>query len=207
MAQDTDKCPSSSKGKPTEDLQNLSLLNDSSVLAADVSQHDLVDIKEQMRIFKSELVKEINQQASKFEDSLESYVLKRKKLEETIGQRPGKKSVEREKVFRHRESVLTDLFKISHLKTIRHIFISILIILCFQLVIYDLTHLGRVNLDFKLFYWLMDGFFETMLFVWAPMKLTATFTVYYVLKYYANKRKTTNQKSKKFFLFSNSVVF
>lgn len=187
-----DKC--SSQSKP-EDLLNSSLLNDSSALA-DVSQHDLVDIKEQMKIFKYELVKEINQQASKFEDSLESYVLKRKKLEEVIGQRHGKKSVEREKVFRHRESILTDLFKISHLKTIRHIFISILMIICFQLVIYDLTHLGRVNLDFKLFYWVMDGFFETMLFVWAPMKLVATFTVYYVLKYYAIKRKNANQKSK-----------
>lgn len=179
----------------TDNLLNSSALIDSSALTADVSQHDLVDIKEQMKIFKYELVKEINQQTSKFEESLESYVLERKKLDEVIGQKNGKKSVEREKVFRHRESILTDLFKISHLKTIRHIFISLLMIICFQLVIYDLTHLGRVNLDFKLFYWVMDGFFGTIFFVWAPMKLTVTFTVYYVLKFYARNRKTTNKKS------------
>jgi hypothetical protein len=49
----------------------------------------------------------------------------------------------REKVFEHRESLLTELFKISHIRTVRHIFISILIILCFQIIVLDLVTIGR----------------------------------------------------------------
>ena len=49
----------------------------------------------------------------------------------------------REKVFEHRDSLLTELFKISHIRTLRHIFISVLIIICFQIIIFDLTHTGR----------------------------------------------------------------
>ena len=54
-----------------------------------------------------------------------------------------KKQISHEKVFKHRESILTDLFRISHIRTLRHIFISILIVICFQLVVFDLTNLGR----------------------------------------------------------------
>jgi hypothetical protein len=123
-------------------LKTSGALNSSSLPDSSVTENELVDIREQLKIFKYELVKEINEQACKFESNLENYVLQKNKKIDEIGL-SSKKSVEREKVFKHRESILTDLFKISHLKTIRHIFISILMILCFQLVVHDLIHLGR----------------------------------------------------------------
>ncbi len=54
-----------------------------------------------------------------------------------------RKDGSREKVFEHRDSLLTELFKISHIRTLRHIFISVLIIICFQIIIFDLTQTGR----------------------------------------------------------------
>ena len=63
----------------------------------------------------------------------------------------------------------------------------------------------RVNLDFKLFYWVFDGFFETIFFIWLPMKLSVTIIVYTSLKYYANKRISTENKSNFNLIFSVST--
>jgi hypothetical protein len=105
----------------------------------------------------------------------------------------------REKVFEHRESLLTELFKISHIRTLRHIFISILIIICIQILVFDYTTYGKLNLDFELFTWGFKGFlFETMLFTWLPMQLTALFLVYYSFKYWMTSRESI--KSSNFLL-------
>jgi hypothetical protein len=48
-----------------------------------------------------------------------------------------------EKMFQHRDSLLTDLFRISHIKTIRNVFISVLIIILFQIIVFDLTTKGQ----------------------------------------------------------------
>lgn len=49
----------------------------------------------------------------------------------------------KEKVFVHRESLLTELFKINHIKNVRHVFISVLIIICFNILFYDFRTYGR----------------------------------------------------------------
>ncbi len=103
----------------------------------------------------------------------------------------------REKVFEHRESLLTELFKISHIRTLRHIFISILIIICIQILVFDYTTYGKLNLDFELFTWSFKGFLvETMLCTWLPMKLSALVLVYYSFKFWATSRESI--KSSKF---------
>ncbi len=97
----------------------------------------------------------------------------------------------REKVFEHRESLLTELFKISHIRTLRHIFISILIIICIQILVFDYTTYGKLNLDFELFKWSFKGFlFETMLFTWLPMQLSSLILVYYSFKFWSTSRES-----------------
>jgi sterol O-acyltransferase len=49
----------------------------------------------------------------------------------------------KERVFVHRESVLTELFKMNHMKAIKNFFISILIIVCLQAVLSDYVHKGK----------------------------------------------------------------
>lgn len=46
------------------------------------------------------------------------------------------------KVFRMRASILTDLLEVSHIRSIRQIFISILVLLVLQVVITDLFEKG-----------------------------------------------------------------
>ena len=104
---------------------------------------------------------------------------------------PRKECQPREKVFQHRESLLTELFKISHIRTFRHIFISLLIIICFQILVFDYTFNGKLNLDFDLFRWCFNGFGTAMLLGWLPMKLSGLFFIYYAFKAWAMLRKSS----------------
>ena len=49
-----------------------------------------------------------------------------------------------EKVYEVRESLLTVLQKINHIRTMRHLIIAVLLILCMDIIVYDLTTYGRV---------------------------------------------------------------
>jgi hypothetical protein len=46
------------------------------------------------------------------------------------------------KTFRMRDSILTELLEVSHIRSIRQIFIAILVIVCLQVAITDLFELG-----------------------------------------------------------------
>jgi len=46
------------------------------------------------------------------------------------------------KIFRMRSSILTELLKVSHIRSIRQIFIAILVIVVLQVAITDLFELG-----------------------------------------------------------------
>lgn len=48
-----------------------------------------------------------------------------------------------DRIYIQRESLLTELFKISHVRTIRNIFISIMIILALQVIVNDLMEKGQ----------------------------------------------------------------
>jgi len=174
-----------------------SMLNESIISTSDGD--DLRGLHENVKLFKHEIIKEINHQSNVFQSTIEDLMTKNKKIIDTENNESNKKKPRSmEKVFEQRESLLTDLFKISHIRTLRHIFISVLMILCFQIIIYDLTNHGRVNLDFKLFYWLFDGFMTTMIFIWLPMKLSVTLIVYGLFRLYASKRNSTKYNPKIF---------
>ncbi len=48
-----------------------------------------------------------------------------------------------DRVYIKRESLLTELFKVNHVRTIRNIFISIMIILALQVIVNDLMEKGK----------------------------------------------------------------
>lgn len=104
-----------------------------------------------------------------------------------------KNDVLREKVFVSRESLLTDLFRISHIKTFRHIFTSLLIIISFQCLIADYTSQGRLTLDLDLLKWSF-GDLGKVTKTWIPMQGCSLLLVYYFFKAWAHSRTSSPPK-------------
>ncbi|KAI0240730.1 Sterol O-acyltransferase 1 [Lamellibrachia satsuma] len=101
---------------------------------------------------------------------------------------PGKsKKNMRGKEFFARPSVLTELLEISHIQTIYHIFVAILIVFSMNTIIYDLIDKGRPGLDFDLIIWSF-GKFPIVMTMWSCMILSTLLCVYPVFYYWANNR-------------------
>uniref|UniRef100_A0A8D8FQV3 O-acyltransferase n=1 Tax=Culex pipiens TaxID=7175 RepID=A0A8D8FQV3_CULPI len=81
-----------------------------------------------------------------------------------------------DKEFVARNSLLTDLFEVKHIKTIYHIFVVILIIMFLNTVVHDFVDRGRINLGFRP---IVAGFgkFHIALLLWSCMQI-ATLCVY-----------------------------
>lgn len=92
-----------------------------------------------------------------------------------------------EKEFVARNSLLTDLFEVKHIKTIYHIFIVILIIMFLNTVVHDFVDRGSINLGFRP---IVAGFgqFHITLLLWSCMQLS-TFCVYPCFSIWAHVRK------------------
>lgn len=76
-----------------------------------------------------------------------------------------------EKEFLARNSLLTDLFEVKHIKTIYHIFVVILIIMFLNTVVHDFVDRGSINLGLRP---IAAGFgkFHIALLLWSCMQLT-----------------------------------
>lgn len=73
-----------------------------------------------------------------------------------------------EKEFEARNSLLTDLFEVSHIQTIYHIFIAILILLFMNTMIEDVIDKGQISFDFELIQWAF-GNLQTVFFTWVSL--------------------------------------
>lgn len=89
-----------------------------------------------------------------------------------------------DKVFVARRSMLTELLEISHIKSIYHIFIAILIIFSLNTVIMDIIEKGSVGLDFELIRWGLGGF-PKVVTLWLCMQLSTLVVVYPVFYYWS----------------------
>lgn len=92
-----------------------------------------------------------------------------------------------DKVFMARNSLLTDLFEVKHIKTIYHIFLVILIIMFLNTVVHDFVDRGSINLGFRP---IVAGFgkFHTSLALWACMQI-AVLCVYPSFSIWVRVRK------------------
>jgi sterol O-acyltransferase len=105
-----------------------------------------------------------------------------------------KRTTLKDKVFRVRESLLTQLFEIDHIRTVKHIFTAVLIIICVQMLILDYISHDEINIDFKLLKWLFSGLERTMIFTWLPMQFSSLVVVYFLFNFWTKHRETGNLK-------------
>ncbi|RNA08175.1 sterol O-acyltransferase 1-like isoform X2, partial [Brachionus plicatilis] len=92
-----------------------------------------------------------------------------------------------DRVFIKRNSLLTEMFKQNHIRTIRHIFISIMIILALQVIVSDLVENGSIDLNFELIRWAFDKF-QVVCYTWFYMIMSSSCLVYYSFHFWSNDR-------------------
>ena len=124
--------------------------------------------------------------------NLKNYELKQLFNEKSTSHEGHRKSAKTDgklpdKVFMPRNSLLTDLFEVKHIKTIYHIFIVILIILFLNTVVHDFVDTGSINLGFRP---IIAGFgkFHIALMLWCCMQ-ASTFLLYPCFRMWALFRK------------------
>ena len=107
------------------------------------------------------------------------------------------------KIFQMRPSILTELLEVSHIRSIRQIFISILVILVLQVAITDLFELGtyvpsprsappsifRLSIDFRfdIIRWNFSNLSECF-YLWLCLFTSTCTIVYYSFHFWAHKR-------------------
>ena len=92
-----------------------------------------------------------------------------------------------DRIYIQRNSLLTEMLTITDIRTIRHIFISIMIVLGLQVVFNDVAEKGRLDLNFDLITWCF-GNFQLVFYTWLYMKLSTLIVVYYGFHHWANSR-------------------
>lgn len=98
-----------------------------------------------------------------------------------------------EKEFLPRNSLLTDLFEIQHIKTIYNIFIVILIILFMSTAIHDIMETGTVHLGIQT---IIKAFGKMPIVIYTWIGMTAsTFLLYSSFAFWAHKRLDFQPKS------------
>ncbi|XP_033220386.1 sterol O-acyltransferase 1 [Belonocnema kinseyi] len=107
--------------------------------------------------------------------------------------KPSKNGDLPDKQFLQRNSLLTDLFEIKHIRTIYNIFIVILIILFINTAIHDIMETGITHLGVKT---VMTGFgkMPIVIHTWIGMTLS-TFCLYSAFAFWACKRPEFQPKS------------
>ena len=111
-------------------------------------------------------------------------------MEDKSGVELGSKKWLPEKKFVHRNSVLTDLFKISHIETVYNIFAATLLIFALNTILSDIVEKGGLVhvYHFELFVWTFKGLFSVF-HCWLMMFLSTCLLVYLTFIFWASKRK------------------
>lgn len=92
-----------------------------------------------------------------------------------------------DRIYVPRNSLLTEMLTITDIRTIRHIFISIMIVLGLQVVFSDVVDKGRLDLNFDLVTWCF-GQFQLVFYTWLYMTLSTLIAVYSGFHYWSNSR-------------------
>ncbi|CAF1326376.1 unnamed protein product [Adineta steineri] len=99
-----------------------------------------------------------------------------------------------------RESLFTELFRISHINCVRNGFIAGFILMVLRHLVDDLLHYGRLNWTFELLF-LAFGQLHIVIIIWSIMTLCTTFIVYYGTYIWANNRKFSGTSLKLYDMF------
>ncbi|KAK0055308.1 sterol O-acyltransferase 1-like isoform X1 [Biomphalaria pfeifferi] len=96
-----------------------------------------------------------------------------------------------DKVFVTRSSVLTELFEISHVRTIYHIFVAVLIVFSLNTMLYDVLEKHTLNLNFGMIQWAF-GKFPKVMALWMMMQGSTLLIVYPAFYCWASYRTPKN---------------
>ncbi|CAF0802010.1 unnamed protein product [Rotaria sp. Silwood1] len=91
------------------------------------------------------------------------------------------------KNFRMRSSILTELLEVSHFRSIRQIFISVLVIVFLQVAITDLFELGTIDFRFDVILWNFSNL-SACLRLWLCLFVSTTIILYCCFHFWAYKR-------------------
>ncbi|XP_040890536.1 sterol O-acyltransferase 2 isoform X2 [Toxotes jaculatrix] len=89
------------------------------------------------------------------------------------------------KVFMGRVSLLDELFEISHIRTIYHMFIAVLLIFCLSTLAVDYIDQGRLVLEFDLLFFAF-GKLGTVTWAWVVMFVYTLLVPYYTLVFWGS---------------------
>lgn len=90
------------------------------------------------------------------------------------------------KVFIPRQSLLTELLEVNHIKTIYNIFVALLILLIFNTVVYDYIDTGRLTLDLTILTWAF-GKPSSVISIWLVMKVMALLAFPLFMAWHSNR--------------------
>uniref|UniRef100_A0A3Q2QST3 Sterol O-acyltransferase 2 n=1 Tax=Fundulus heteroclitus TaxID=8078 RepID=A0A3Q2QST3_FUNHE len=79
----------------------------------------------------------------------------------------------------------SELFEISHIRTIYHMFIAVLLIFCLSTLAVDYIDQGRLVLEFDLLFYAF-GNMRTVTWAWLAMFVYALFVPYYILQFWGS---------------------
>ncbi|KAM7536287.1 hypothetical protein Aperf_G00000083663 [Anoplocephala perfoliata] len=101
-----------------------------------------------------------------------------------------------EKKFHHRNSVLTDLFKNSHIKSVQNIFIAVLLIFALNTILYDVVEKGNLAhvYHFNTVTWCFTGLFSAFQ-CWLMMFLSTSLLVYMAFITWASNRRPVSKST------------
>ncbi|KAM9408179.1 sterol O-acyltransferase 2 [Pholidichthys leucotaenia] len=98
-----------------------------------------------------------------------------------------------DKVFMPRASLLDELFEISHIRTIYHMFIAVLLIFCLSSLAVDYIDQSRLVLEFDLLFFAF-GKLGVVIMAWVPMFLYTLLVPYYTLVFWGSLYHTFPSK-------------
>ncbi|CAF1122686.1 unnamed protein product [Adineta steineri] len=127
---------------------------------------------------------EVNEQFLSFKTDFD---LRQPKICQTTKIISSDRQLNKTRLFIARNSILTDLFQTSHIRSLRNVFVAVLIIFVIQVAINDLVGNGRLNLHFELIFQCFANL-HIALFVWLIMKLCTSVVVFMGFHYWSNNR-------------------
>lgn len=148
-------------------------------------------IRDKAAKLKSDLLENFERQ---LQDVVEDFVQEVEKIEQspTVNGVPNTRSRKNGessgKVFIARRSILSELLEISHIRTIYHIFVAILIVFMLNTLVCDFMDQGRVVLDFQLIMYSF-GKFPLVMSIWFTMASSTSLIVYPLFQYWAYNRR------------------
>ncbi|XP_028391906.1 sterol O-acyltransferase 1-like isoform X2 [Dendronephthya gigantea] len=95
------------------------------------------------------------------------------------------------KVFKERQSLLTELLEVSHIRTIYNIFVAILIVFSLNTLAYDYIEHGRLVVDFSIIFWAF-GNVSVVVVTWLLMQIQ-TLLAYPLFIGWVSTRSTTTR--------------